>query len=196
LNYAAQGTRNKLTGVQFNVSTLGFQDLFLVWEQRHSDTASKYTRLQYTSDGVNFVDGPLITMNVSGSFVFYTASLAGIAALNNNPSFGFRIVSEFESSALGTTNENYVATATSYNSGGTIRLDLMTLFGNPFSGVAPIPLQIRQDGTNVILTWSNPAFSLASSTDLAACTNKIPGATSPYTNPIAGDKRFFRLVYP
>jgi hypothetical protein len=195
--FALQGSSNKLTGVQFNVSTVGFQDIMLVWEQRQSDTASKYTRLQYSSDGVNFVDGPVIT--ASNNFALFSANLSGVAALNNNPNFAFRIVTEFESTAIGTTNQNYAATTTggSYGTSGTIRFDLVTIFGNTFTGVpSRIPLQIKRDGANVILTWANPAFSLATSTDLASCTNKIPGATSPYTNPATGDRRFFRLIYP
>ena len=47
--YPPQGTSSKTAGVQFNVSTLDRQDILIAWEERHSDTASKYARLQYTT---------------------------------------------------------------------------------------------------------------------------------------------------
>ena len=146
---------------------------------------------------MNWVDGQVIT--ASNNFALFTADLSGVAGINDNPNFAFRIVTEFESTAIGTADQNYVATTTgsSFGTSGTIRFDLVTVFGNTFTGVpSRIPLQIRRDGTNVILTWSNPAFSLAVSTDLVSCTNKISGATRPYTNPVTGDHRFFRLIYP
>ena len=75
------GTSNKTAGVQFNVSTLGCQNILLAWEQRHSDTASKYTRLQYTTDGSSFVDGNLITMtSTNNGWVFYVSDLSARAA--------------------------------------------------------------------------------------------------------------------
>jgi hypothetical protein len=195
--YAGQSTSNKLSGVQFNASTRGFQDLFLTWEERHSNTASKYLRLQYSADGVNFVDGPVVTMPATNnSFVFYSASLANIPALNDNPNFAFRLVSEFESTAIGSTNNNYSATATSYGTSGTIRFDLVRAFANPTGTVSPIPLYVQQLGSDLVLTWSNPAFSLALAPHPDGPFTKIIGATSPYTNTPSGTATFFRLVYP
>src|SRR5262249_31639983 len=52
--YPSQGTSNLQAGVEFRVSTAGYQNILLTWEQRHSTRASKYTRLQYSTDGVNF----------------------------------------------------------------------------------------------------------------------------------------------
>lgn len=71
-----------------------------------------------------------------------------------------------------------------------------TSFQDVFTPPLPIPLVIQKSGTNVILTWSNSAFGLASGTNLPLVSTRIPGATSPYTNPITGSRRFFRLVYP
>src|SRR5438093_9680874 len=64
-----QGQSNKLVGVQFSVSTEGFEDIVVTWEQQNSGNSSKYTRFQYALDGVSFIDGPVITANVVGSFV-------------------------------------------------------------------------------------------------------------------------------
>jgi uncharacterized repeat protein (TIGR03803 family) len=61
-------------------------------------------------------------------------------------------------------------------------------------------LTITPSGTNVILTWpANGAgfdysgFSLQSASAVNATFTNIAGATSPYTNPIAGAQQFYRL---
>ena len=193
-SYPPQGTSNKTAGVQFNVSTLGHQDILLAWEQKHSDTASKYTRFQYTTDGTTFVDGDLITMtSTNNGWVFYVSDLSGRPGVNNNPNFAFRIVSEWEATAIGNNHSNYVGSVTSYSTGGTIRFDLMSVFGNPFSGVSPIPLHIRRDGANAILTWSDPTFVLQSAPAATGTYTDVPGATNPYTNAIGASPTFFRL---
>jgi hypothetical protein len=194
--YAAQGTSNKLRGVEFNVSTLGYKDIVLTWEERHSVTASKYTRLQYTVDGTTFVDGPAFTMtNISNGFVFYSADLSSVTAINDNPNFGFHIVPEWEATAIGNSNSNYVATVTSYSPAGTIRFDLVSVFGNVSGAANPIPLNIEQSGNNISLAWSNPAFRLQSASDVSGPYTDVSGAVSPYSQPITGASKFFRLIH-
>src|SRR5262245_39365988 len=55
-SYPTQGTGNKREGVQFNVSTAGKQNIVLRWDQRVSPTASRYSRLQYSTNRVDFID--------------------------------------------------------------------------------------------------------------------------------------------
>ncbi|HEX5218499.1 MAG TPA: lamin tail domain-containing protein [Verrucomicrobiae bacterium] len=83
---------------------------------------------------------------------------------------------------------------------GTMAVDDLCI-GTSFSSVVPstppsIPLSITQSGNNVVLSWSNPAYSLYSGTNVTQITNKINGATSPYTNTINGPAQFFRLIWP
>jgi hypothetical protein len=194
--YPPQSTSNKTAGVQFNVSTLGYQNILLTWEQRHSNTAGKYSRLRYSIDGSTFIDGPLLTMTATNnSFVFYSANLSGVAGVDNNPNFAFAIVAEWEATAVGNTNSNYVGTVTSYSTGGTVRFDLVNAFGNVFSGVSPIPLQTQRAGSKVILTWANPAFSLQSAPVVSGPYTTLSGATSPFTNSFTGSQQYFRLKY-
>jgi len=135
--YPPQGSSNKTAGVQFNVSALGYHNLLLAWEQRHSNTASKYARLQYSTDGTTFLDGKLITMtSTNNDWVFYSIDLSAVLGVNDNPNFAFRIVSEWESTAIGNNNPNYAGTVTSYGGGGTMRFDLVSLYGDP--GVGPV----------------------------------------------------------
>jgi hypothetical protein len=177
--YPPQGTSNKTAGVQFNVSTLGYQNILLTWEERHSDTASKYVRLQYTTDGTTFVDGDVFTMlSLNNSFVFYTSDLSGIPGVNNNANFAFRIVSEWEATAIGNSNSNYVATGTS---SGTMRYDLVSVYGN----AAGAPTLASTTISNIIgttLTYGGGAgsqFVLMKSTSVAA---PLSGWTRANTN--------------
>jgi hypothetical protein len=57
-----------------------------------------------------------------------------------------------------------------------------------------LSLTIEKSGQNVVLRWTNPAFSLQSAPAVTGVYTNIPGATSPYTNAITGSQRFFRAV--
>jgi hypothetical protein len=171
--YGPPSTPNKSSGAQFNVSTLGYQNILLAWEQRHSDAASKYTRLQYTTDGSTFVDGDAFTMlATNNSFVFYTSDLSAIPAVNNNANFAFRIVSEWEATAIGNSNSNYVGTVNSYDTGGTIRFDIMSVYGNPFASVAATTINTI---SGTALSYSggvgSSRFVLLESANVAAAMN-------------------------
>lgn len=129
--YAAQGQESGLRGVQFNVSTVGFESILVSWDQRHSNTSSRWVQFQYSLDGVNFVDGDLFEAT-SGDTWFNgrTVDLASIAGAGNNADFAFRIVSVF-----GPAGGYQASNPTSnYAAGGTWRFDMVTV-----SGVIPTP---------------------------------------------------------
>jgi hypothetical protein len=60
----------------------------------------------------------------------------------------------------------------------------------------PEPIVPQVQGGNLIMSWTQGNFYLASSTNVLGPYVKIPGATSPYTNNTGGGTLFFRLVYP
>ncbi|HOD53263.1 MAG TPA: chitobiase/beta-hexosaminidase C-terminal domain-containing protein, partial [Candidatus Cloacimonadota bacterium] len=143
--YPVQGTGNQTAGIQAMVSTVGMQDLAVVWFQRNSGTAANRTRLQYTRDGTNWIDfqaTPQNAVNVTsngtdtgfdnGLFIASEGSVwyirgaifTGMGGTLNNPNFGVRIVSAF---LPGT--ETYVATGltSTYGTGGTHRIDNLTI---------------------------------------------------------------------
>jgi hypothetical protein len=136
-NYPAQGFGNKTGGVQFNVSTAGYSNIVIRWDQMISSTASKYYRLQYATNGVSFYDYPTpITMNDFKGFEAQTNGLAAFPSVNNNPSFAFRIVSEWESTAIGTGFTGYAPpfSTNSYNqSSGAVRFDYVLISGTVIS---------------------------------------------------------------
>ena len=57
----------------------------------------------------------------------------------------------------------------------------------------PPTLAIQQAGTNVVLMWSDPSFSLQSAPLVTGTYTTISSATSPYTNGISGTQQYFRL---
>jgi endonuclease/exonuclease/phosphatase family metal-dependent hydrolase len=200
--YPAQGTGNKTHGVQFTVSTAGRQNIVISWSSQSSPSGSKYGRLQYTTNGIDFVDFSNAFINGT-SFTVKTNSLAAISGVNNNPNFAFRFVSEFENTAANTANTNYVpANSSSYGTAGTMRYDMVTVSGSSYVAATAAAL------TSVAFTNDQFAFTLSgsvgasyivqTSTNLAA-TNWIPVLTN--TSPciftdmdLTAPQKFYRAV--
>jgi len=104
--YAAQGTGSGERGVQFAVSTVGHSDIVVRWDQRHSNTSSRFVQFQYSIDGVTFTSDGLpadgiFEANLGGD-AWYTArvvDLSGVSGVADNPDFAFRIVAVFAPAA-------------------------------------------------------------------------------------------------
>jgi hypothetical protein len=152
-NYPLQGEGNKTSGIQVNVSTVGFENIVVTWDQQNSATANRYLRFQYSRDGSNFEDYVVLTKFVAGAFVNNrTVNLGPILAANGNPNFAFRLVSEFESTATGSGTDQYVGTASGYTANGTMRFDMLTVSGslpdgNAFPTITSIQNQTTREGT-------------------------------------------------
>lgn len=108
--FPAQGAGNKTRGVQFNVSTEGFQQIVVTWDHRNSSTASRYIRFQYSTNGTDFIDGPVLTNTIQDAYFSKSVDLTSFPVVNNKPNFAFRIVAEFEDTATGAGAAQYVAT--------------------------------------------------------------------------------------
>ena len=80
-----------------------------------------------------------------------------------------------------------------YGTGGTMRFDWLNVFGNPTNLVTSIPLNSQVIGNKLVLNWSGSGFALQAAPEVTGAYTNIPGATSPYTNTIAGPRMFFRL---
>jgi hypothetical protein len=135
--YAAQGTGDLSRGVQYGVSTVGFQDIRVTWDQRHSNTSSRFWALLYTTDGSTWntfsatgagTDSGLYA-GVTGDTWFNqrTADLSGIAGVNDNPNFGIRIVASF---APGLSSYTASSPTGTYATSGTARFDMVTISGS------------------------------------------------------------------
>jgi hypothetical protein len=175
--YPAQGTNNKTAGVQFAASTLAYSNIVVRWDLRVSSTASKYYRLQYTTDGSTFIDYPtaVATLAVVSTGSYYEAQtndLSAISGVNNNPDFAVRIVSEFQSSALGSDVQSYVTTSgtNNYSSSGTVRYDLVTISGTPIPGGNTPPTISSLTNQTIRVNLSGPAipFTIGDAQDLGS----------------------------
>lgn len=161
--YPAAAVSNKLAGVRFNVSTVGAKNLKVSYDARATQTASKYVRLQYTTNGTDFIDYPVSSsITVASSFQSQNFNLAGFPGVRNNANFGVRLVTEFESTArYGNTNDPaYVGVSSSYNTSGTVSYDMVTISGDAITSantpptITTIPDQAVEDsfGGNVTFT--------------------------------------------
>lgn len=182
-NYPAVTGTNKANGVQFNVSTVGARNINISYDSRVSSTASDYERLQYTTNGTTWIDYPASStfsgLSGSGNAGYYnfSYSLVGFPGVDNNPNFGFRVVTEWESTAtygIGTTNF-WVGTANSYTSGasgnsaaGTVTYDLVAITGDAITNANVPPVLSSFASTNMVDTNTLQIPFTASSAQMAA----------------------------
>jgi hypothetical protein len=137
------GTTQLLSGAQFNVSTAGLTSVVASFDVQATDGSPRHGQFQYTVDGTNFTSfGSLIDFNTTfDGWASFSYDLSSIPAVNNNPQFGFKLVSAF--SPVEFTNANGVqpantafqrasATATVYNgTAGNWRFDMVTVSAVP-----------------------------------------------------------------
>lgn len=123
-SYPDQGTGSGTAGIVISASTVGKTGIVIGWNNRHSNSASRFLQLQYSIDGTNFVAADLTPENTSFRLlvggagiatpgtvdyvnnVFVTnigdtwwrrsVDLSAVTAINNNANFKFRIVTVFE----------------------------------------------------------------------------------------------------
>jgi hypothetical protein len=141
-NYPRQGTDNLTAGILFRVPTTGYTDITVRFDVRWSNTASKYLRFQYTTDGTNWTNGPQLVApggdtwwssqdinNPKGDKRFFV-DLSDVSEVNDNPNFAFRILAEF---APGDNNYHGArdGNAAGYRTTGTLRYDLVEVQGVP-----------------------------------------------------------------
>jgi len=181
-SYPASGN-NKTAGAQFAVSTAGIQNIAVSWSQRSSNTGGKYFRLQYsTNGGASFMDFP-VAVTVTNVFTAFTNDLSALPGVNNNPNFVFRIVAEFQSTAIGSSNAAYVAASagSTYASTGTTRFDMVSVSGISYvTATAAVLTQAGFTNGQFVFTLSGSvgaSYVVQTSTNLAA-TNWIPVFTN------------------
>ncbi|MEQ1932339.1 MAG: PEP-CTERM sorting domain-containing protein [Fimbriimonadaceae bacterium] len=142
--YAAQGLENGMRGVQFMTSTVGFNNIVVSWDCRHSNTSSRYTRLDYTLDGGSSWTGFLTHEGPSGDTWFngITADLSTVTGASNNAAFGVRMVAVFSPTAGVYVASNGTST---YATTGTLRYDMVNVAGS----AVPEPASLAALGLGV-----------------------------------------------
>ncbi|MCQ8119862.1 PEP-CTERM sorting domain-containing protein [Methylomonas rosea] len=134
--YAAQGAGNKTRGTQYLVSTVGFDNIQISYDLRHSNTSSKYEQVQYTTDGSSWTDFSLFS-GATGDTWFNGRSvdLSSIAGVANNANFGFRVLAAFAPATSAYAASSPTGT---YGTAGTWRFDMVTVSGTAVAAV-PVP---------------------------------------------------------
>jgi hypothetical protein len=154
--YPAAGVSNKTAGVQFKTSTSGAKNIRVSFDTRASTTANKYQRLQYTTNGADYLDF-FAGVKFASANLYESRSfdLSGFPGVDNNTNFAIRIVSEFESTALNgaSTNAQYVGVSSTYAQSGTLSYDIVNITGDAITN-ANTPPTITSF-TNVITTDTN-----------------------------------------
>ncbi|MFQ3611736.1 MAG: hypothetical protein SNJ72_09630 [Fimbriimonadales bacterium] len=146
-NYPAQGTANRTAGIVVSVPTTGYKDIVVKFDVRWSNTASKFIRFQYTTDGgANWIDGVLLegrrgdrwhgdTSANGGYDGLVVVDFTGNTAVENNPDFAFRVVTEFDPATNQYTAANFPNNPNAnYSSQGTLRYDLIEILGTEIGG--------------------------------------------------------------
>lgn len=202
--YPPQGLENKQRGVQFNVDTSGYHDILVVWEQLNTGRASRYVRLQYTTNGTDFIDHDVMDFGGrQNEFTFTASSLASIPTVNSNASFGVRIVTEWQSTATGSGADQFIPTdpGQSYGQNNAIRYDMVSIWVN---GINITSIEVI--GSNVRIDFSaSPSdvagnFTLQSSGtadgtygDVSSTITQLGPGSFRAERALSGDKQFYRI---
>ena len=186
------GGSTETAGVQFNVSTAGRGNIVISWDALPSNTGPKYYRLLYTTDA-SVVSPVWVAYNATGSgtesglyvnpvggswTIQNQADLSGVPALQNNPNAAFRLVSAY---APGTSAYAAAQSGSTAGSGGTLRLDMVTVSG--------VEGEFNSAPTNITLSATAIAENNAVNTVVGtfSTTDVDSGDTFTYSL-VAGDK--------
>lgn len=133
--YPAATALDRTAGVEFRVSTVGQQNIRVIFDQYFSATSSRFSQFQYSSDGTTFVDfDSQVVGSVNTWSNLNTFNLSSIAGVNNNADFAFRIVSAFAPNTLG-----YAGTGGTYATDGSWRFDMVTVNADAIPTPAMLP---------------------------------------------------------
>ena len=196
---------NTLYGTTTAGGSAGYGTVFAV-----STNGTGFTNL-YNFTGGSDGASPKAGLILSGNTLYGTAKSGGSAgygtvfAVSTNGT-DFKSLHAFTASSNSTNSDGATpnaglilsgntlyGTTTFGGSGGYGTIFALTLNN---SVATPVPLQIQSAGNSVVLSWTNATFALQSAPVVTGIYTNIPGATTPYTNPVSGAQRFFRLSKP
>lgn len=175
-SFPDQGVGTGTAGVSFMVSTAGFENIVLNFEQQASNTMSRWAEIQYTVDGG---DNWIVHENNNGGLAPggsnypFQFDFSSIEEANNSEEFGVRVVSIFSPVAFNPTvpNQEYDANSAyhranatdfegnAYAGSGNWRFLNVTFSGDPILETGATVLSITSiNGGNPVV--ANQPFSL------------------------------------
>jgi hypothetical protein len=201
-SFPRQGENDKSCGIEVKASTAGMRGITLFWDQYNSSSASRYWRIQYTTNGSDFIDFSLST-NSSASIWQRRRSVnfQNVPGAENNPNFAIRLVSEFASDSTYAP----VSDASNYSSSGTLWLDMVGFSGESLPDDPPdpptAPVLVLSRTPELRLSWPTSAreFFLEAKDDLSAEWTRIETAPEQKDGQFQlvvepnSEARFFRL---
>ena len=192
---ASPGATNESSGVQYNVSTVGFQNIFFTWDQRSSNTAVNTMRVKYTLDGATWLDFVMTDLNttycngvldggrfqnsaVGDNYRRVSVNFSAITGANNNANFAVRVLAAHYQ----TTGEfRQTGIPTSIATAGTWRFDNVSIGGrsnvsiiaannfisvNENAGTVVVPITVSNANANpIVLNLGFSAYSNATLND-------------------------------
>jgi hypothetical protein len=196
--FPPQGTADKSAGIEIVASTVGLRRIGLMWDQYNSATASRHLAVQYTTNGVHFVDHAFISNTSSSTWIrARKVSFDNIPGVENNPNFGVRLVSTFGP----TGSYEAVGSSSSYGTTGTLWLDMVAITGEPVITNSSPVLRCTLIAGELILSWTGDLLDFVPelSTDLDVgwsdfdqLPEQIDGSWQ-LRSPIEKNHQFFRL---
>jgi hypothetical protein len=211
---AAPGATNESSGAQWNVSTVGYENIIFAWEQRWSGSSTNTVRLQYTTNGstwtnfsmdalnTTFCDGTLNngrfeTNTTADRYRRITVNLSSITAANNNANFGVRVVAAHYQA---TGQFRQVATPASVATGGTWRFDNVFVRGTALPLPTITPSVTSLTGFNYVVGLgpsSTQSFTFTGANLIGAPGNiTVDAGVSAYEVSTDGTNFFQSVTFP
>jgi hypothetical protein len=176
---------------QFVVSTRGFQNVTVSFDQISSATGPGVCALQYSTDGVTFTqfgstyivsNAPAWSAGSYNAFYSHSYDLSSVSALNNAATVFFRIVCAVNLSSSAATNTPQGTTTIS--STGTDRIDNFLVSASTIPG---FPSIITQPQTNTVY-WGDTAYLNVAATGTSPLSYQwyYPNLSSPLSDGSSG----------
>jgi len=129
----------KSQGAQFNASTAGFENITVSVDLQTTNQGVRNWAFQYTLNGTTWTDfGAIGTSTGGDAWNVISRDLTSIPAVNDNASFGVRVVSAFDPTTG--TYRNAANTGGLTNTSGNWRYDFVTISGTAIPEPASLGL--------------------------------------------------------
>ena len=181
-SYPATAAGSKTAGVEYTISTLGFEDVLMTFAIRHSNTAANTIVVQYALGAGAFTDAQTFTFvpaatGTGDTWYPRAVDFSALPAIDDQASVRLRVVN-----AVDPGTGTYLASRSTntYGSGGTMRFDNVVVSGNALTGAATsTPTETSVVPTNTPTETSVPATATSTSAPTETLTPSITSTPAP-----------------
>jgi hypothetical protein len=145
--------------------------------------------LMITNPAANASTNLSTTVITNSATVTNSLTISNTMAINTNGNNGAYTINGVHNY---TTNTNFPVTVTVSDSSNDVATAAIFLQTGSVTPTAVL-LSAHVAAAHVVLSWPGTNFMLLSATNHNGPWSNMPSATSPFTNPISGPERFFRL---